>query len=110
MCALCGILGGRRHWTESTGAPEAFASRPEAHTRHRERQTRTRLVNAVLDHYGLRLADWSGGQYVLRGRTGRTALVDNLSELWAEADRLGSRDCDPLDPDLLADLKARGHG
>ncbi|MDP6690644.1 MAG: hypothetical protein QF384_14200 [Alphaproteobacteria bacterium] len=105
MCALCGVLGGRGHWTESAAAPEAFASRPEAHTRARERQARTRLVNRVLGHYGLKLSDWSGGAQVLRGRTGRTALVNNLSEMWAAADDLGRRDCDPLDADLLRRLE-----
>ncbi|MDP6874468.1 MAG: hypothetical protein QF521_13140 [Alphaproteobacteria bacterium] len=105
MCALCGVLGGRGHWTESAAAPEAFASRAEAHTRARERQARTRLVNQVLDHYGLKLSDWSGGAQVLRGRTGRTALVNNLSEMWAAADDLGRRHCDPLDADLLRRLE-----
>jgi hypothetical protein len=107
MCALCGVLGGRGHWTESAGAPAAFASRGEAHTRARERQQRTRLVNRVLGHYGLRLGDWSAGGHVLGGRTGRTALVNNLSEMWAAADDLARRECDPLDPDLLAHLAER---
>jgi len=42
---------------------------------------------------------------VLRGRTGRTALVNNLSEMWAAADDLSRQDCDPLDPDLLQRLE-----
>jgi hypothetical protein len=107
MCALCGVLGGRGHWTESAAAPEAFASRAEAHTRARERQTRTRLVNNVLGHYGLRLGDWSGGSHVLRGPTGRTSLVNNLSEMWAAADDLSRKPCDPLDPELLKRLERR---
>lgn len=107
MCALCGVLGGRGHWTESAAAPEAFASRAEAHTRTRERRERTRLVNQVLGHYGLRLGDWAAGGHLLRGSTGRTALVDNLSQMWAAADDLGRRDCDPLDPELLAHLERR---
>ncbi|MDE0943065.1 MAG: hypothetical protein OSB58_11635 [Alphaproteobacteria bacterium] len=104
MCALCGVIGGRGHWTESAAAPETFASREQPHTRARERQMRTRLVNKILDHYGLRLGDWSGGTHVLRGRTGRTALVNNLSEMWAAADDLCRQECDPLDPALLQRL------
>ncbi|MDE0727005.1 MAG: hypothetical protein OSB82_11130 [Alphaproteobacteria bacterium] len=107
MCSLCGVLGGRGHWTESAAAPEAFATRAEAHTRARERQERTRLVNRVLDHYGLRLGDWSAGGHMLRGRTGRTALVNNLSEMWAAADGLARGDVDPLDPELLRHLAGR---
>ena len=99
--------GGRGHWTESAAAPEAFASRAEVHTRGRERQERTRLVNRILSHYGLRLGNWSAGGHALRGPTGRTALVNNLSEMWVAADDLARRDCDPLDPDLLAKLAKR---
>ncbi len=64
-------------------------------------------MNRILGHYGLRLGDWSAGGHVLRGRTGRTAIVNNLSEMWAAADDLARRDCDPLDPDLLRDLEGR---
>ena len=107
MCAICGVLGGRGHWTESAAAPEAFASRAEVHTRGRERQERTRLVNRILSHYGLRLGNWSAGGHALRGPTGRTALVNNLSEMWVAADDLARQDCDPLDPALLAKLAKR---
>ena len=108
MCSLCGMMGGRDHWTDSSASPAAFASRREQHTWHRERQARARLLNAVLRPYGLSLKDWSGNAYVLRSRTGRTAIVNNLGELWSEAERLGHCDCDPLDGDLLATLSAEG--
>jgi len=106
MCSLCGMLGGEQHWTESGSAPAVFASRAETHTRLRERQARTRLVNAVLAHYGLKLADWSGNAYLLSSRTGRTAIVDNLSQLWSEAEKLCGRPCDPLDERLIVSLPA----
>lgn len=104
MCSLCGVLGGRGHWTDSASTPEAFVSRLDQTTRRRERQARTRLANAILGHYGLKLSDWNGASYVLSTRTGRTALVDNLTELWAAADGLANKACDPLDPDLIAAL------
>ncbi len=104
MCSLCGVLGGRGHWADSASTPEAFASRFEQTTRRRERQERTRLANAVLGHYALSLADWSGASYVLSNRTGRTALVDNLTELWAAAEDLTGKKCDPLDEGLIAGL------
>jgi hypothetical protein len=97
------MLGGRGHWTDSATNPEAFRTRAET-TRRRERQERTRLVNAVLAHYGLALSDWAGTSYVLRTRTGRTALVENLGELWAAAEGLVGKPCDPLDETLLAAL------
>ena len=105
MCSLCGVLGGRAHWTESTAHPEAFAGRTDTHTRRRERQQQTRLANAVLKHYGLVLSDWSGASYVLRSATGRSVIVQNLNEVWIAAQDLCGRSCDPLDDGLLATLK-----
>jgi hypothetical protein len=99
------MIGGRGHWTESGSHPEAFL-RAAPSTRGRERQQRTRLVNRVLAAYGLVVSDFSGSGYVLRSRTGRSAMIENLSELWAEAERLTGRDCDPLDPDLVAKLES----
>ncbi len=104
MCSLCGMLADRGHWSESASSPEAFAG--HGRTRLRERQDRTRLINRVLAHYGLTLQDWSGNAYILRSRTGQSAIVPHLGSLWAEAERLAHRPCDPLDPALLADLPA----
>ena len=104
MCSLCGILAGRGHWTESAANPEVFAGRAEVHTVARERQQRTRILNIVLAHYGLSVSDWAASRYLLRTRTGRSALVENLNELWVEAEKLLGRPCDPLDPSLLSDL------
>ena len=104
MCSLCGILAGRGHWTESSANPEVFAGRDEAHSVARERQHRVRILNLVLAHYGLSVSDWAASRYVLRSRTGRSALVENLNELWTEAETLLGRPCDPLDPSLLSAL------
>ena len=103
MCGLCGVLGGSGHWTESASHGRAFPNRAET-TRGAERQHRTRLANAVLGHYGLALSDWTGASYVLATRTGRTAMVANLTELWAAAEDLTGMECDPLDAALLARL------
>lgn len=104
MCGLCGVLGGRGHWSDSASSPAAFRTRLDATTRRGERQARTRLVNKVLKFYGLTLSDWAGASYVLSSRTGRTVLVENLTELWAFAEDLGKRPCDPLDETLLTAL------
>ena len=104
MGGLWGVLGGKGHWADSSTSPEAFAARAEIPTTMRERQERSRLVNRVLSHYGLSLKDWSGTAYVLRGNTGKTAIVDNLAQMWAEAEKLTGRSFDPLDDALIADL------
>ena len=63
----------------------------EPQTRLRERQARTRILNAVLKHHGVVVKDWSGNSYLLTGRTGRTAIVDTVGEIWAAAERISGR-------------------
>tara|TARA_A100001037_G_scaffold263897_1_gene254380 strand:- start:5446 stop:5655 length:210 start_codon:yes stop_codon:yes gene_type:complete len=62
------------------------------------------LVNLVLKQYGLALSDWAATSFVLRSHTGQTNLVNNLTEVWAAAETLSRRQCDPFDEDLLAVL------
>ena len=90
MCGLCGVLLSET-WAEEAGD-------------RRARALRLKLLNRVLAHFGLRLDEWAGRVYVLRDRTGRTAVVDDLSAIWREAERLTGRPLDPLDPELLASL------
>jgi len=103
MCGLCGILGGGGHWTDGAAAEgDAGAS---AASRRVARLTRVRLMNRVLSHYGLRLADWQGSSYVLNGATGRTELVGDLHQVWRMAEQMAGRACDPLDPALIERLE-----
>jgi hypothetical protein len=90
VCSLCGVLLSES-WAEQVGD-------------RRARELRLRLLNRVLSHFGLRLDEWVGRVYVLRDRTGRTAVVDDLSAIWREAEQLVGRPLDPLDHDLLAAL------
>jgi hypothetical protein len=87
MCALCGVLL-EEHWAEQEGG-------------RRARVFRVKLVNRVLDHFGLRLDDWGGRVYVLRDGKGRSAVVPDLGALWVEAERLAGRSLDPLDSGLV---------
>ncbi len=104
MCALCGVLSGEGHWSDSASAPAVFAGRAEPQTRLRERQDRTRILNAVLKHYGVVVKDWSGNSYLLTSLTGRTAMVDSVGKIWKAAERIGGRLCDPLDEKYLSAL------
>ncbi len=101
------MLGGARHWTDSRAAPEAFAGRAETHTIARERLDRSALVNQVLRHYRLKLKPWSASSYVLSGGTGKTVLVESLSQMWAAAEEMTGLQLDPLDESLLRDLIAQ---
>ncbi len=104
MCGLCGILGGKGHWTDSSANPDTFSERHQTHTLRRERMDRTALVGRVLEFYSLGLKDWSGSSYILSTSTGKTVLVDNLSQMWAEAETLLKADCGPLDENLIEHL------
>ena len=109
MCGLCGVLGAEDHWSDAAARPEPFSRRAgaPAPTRRQERQQRIALANRILRHYGLRLADFEGRSYLLRGATGRQEVVPHLVGLWAAAERLAGRPCDPLDPALMAALERR---
>jgi hypothetical protein len=89
MCALCGVLA-NEHWAEDGS--------------RRGRVLRAALLARVLGHFGLDLAAWGPG-YVLRDRKGSGVVVDNLSAVWVEAERLVGKPLDPLDPALLGDLQ-----
>jgi hypothetical protein len=102
MCGLCGVLGAESDWTDAAARPEAFGGHA---TRSQERHRRIALANRILRHYGLRLGDFAGRSYVLRGATGRQAIVPHLVGMWAAAESLAGRRCDPLDPALLAALE-----
>jgi hypothetical protein len=105
MCALCGVLGGPEHWTDAAARPGIFTRNTDAAARRRERLHRVAAANRVLKHFGMRLADWQGNAFVLSTTTGKTEIVDNLAHLWLSAERLLGRQCDPLDPDLIAPME-----
>ena len=110
MCGLCGVLGGPSHWADAAARPGVFSrSGGDEAQRRRERRLRVALAAPLLAHFGLKLADWQGQSFLLANRTGSSELVDDLAHLWAAAERLAGRPCDPLDPDLVAALEA-GHG
>ena len=106
MCSLCAVLGSSRHWTDAAGRPE-FERAGHKVTRREERERRVAFLNHIIFSYGLSLQDWGGNSYVLQNRHGKTENVYNLAGIWAAAERLAERACDPLDADLIARLEGR---
>jgi hypothetical protein len=104
MCALCGVLGGVGHWTDAVARPGVFTRTATPVERRRERALRVAHANRVLKHYRLSLADWQGTSFLLSTATGKIEIVDDLTHLWAAAEKLTGRPCDPLDSALLAEL------
>ena len=106
MCALCGVLGGTGHWADAAPRPGVYAPAADPLLRRRERARRVDAANRILPLAGLRLADWQGSAFLLSTATGKTELVDDLAHLWAAAERLTGRACDPLDPALIGRAEA----
>ncbi len=105
MCALCGVLGGAGHWTDAPARPGVFTRNVDTLQRRRERAHRVACARRVLGHYRLTLSDWQGISFLLSTATGKTEIVDNLTHLWAAAEKLLGRPCDPLDPALIGHLE-----
>jgi hypothetical protein len=103
MCSLCGVLGAETHWTDAGARPEAFGAQRQ--TRRQERFARIALANRILRQFGLRLGDFAGQSYVLRSATGRQEIVPDLIGMWAVAEKLAGRTCDPLDLDVITALE-----
>lgn len=111
MCVLCAQLFTEIHWSERLLDP-AQVSRGEGETlRRQNRHARTRLIKAVLAHYGLDVGDdLSATSYVLDNRKGAQLVVASLAELWPAAARMTGRPVDPLDGALLEQLRCRWAG
>ena len=84
MCALCGVLGGKGHWTEPLKRDGVYVRFSDPAHRRRERALRIGEANAILGLFGLSLDDWHANSYVLRTRTGKSELVADLAALWRD--------------------------
>jgi len=100
VCSLCGTLYSTRHWAEAPGAG-AGAGADARREWLRDRLRRVDLLNRVLRPLALSVDEWEGTAYVLRTRTGESALCADLATLFREAERLAGRRLDPLDGELL---------
>ena len=118
MCVLCSQLWVEDHWSDvsaTAGDASGNVIALESHAarrgqRMRDRVARARLFNRVLAHRGLTLQDWEGSSYILRDAKGQSAVVANLAQVWADAERMLGEPIDPLDPDFLRALAAHNQG
>lgn len=106
MCSLCGVLGGSDHWTDQAVRPGVFTRNTDPLSRRRERMRRVSIAKRVLKPFGMSLSDWQGASFLLSTVTGKTEIVENLTRLWVEAEKLSGRLCDPLDPTFIARMEA----
>ena len=109
MCALCGTLGGKDHWTEPLAREGVYVRAFDPAGRRRERARRIAEANTILRLFGLTMEDWQADSYVLRTLTGNSEIVADLAALWPAAERLAGRALDPLDASVMSRReRARG--
>ena len=96
MCNACGNPAAPGHWTDAGAATPGDRLRARFH--------RAAVLNAILRPYGLSAHD--GGVVPgiqLSTLFGAQVIVQNLAEVWTEAERLCGRPIDPLDLRYLTD-------
>lgn len=100
MCSACGVLSGTPDWMDRVGNPDGIGNEGKE-TRRTERQKLLKMVNILLSPSRAKVTDF-GEQLILKSATGKTKIVDSLGHVWVEADNIGLRKVDPLDPAYLA--------
>ncbi|MDR3255339.1 MAG: hypothetical protein LBT31_07205 [Synergistaceae bacterium] len=109
MCILCGELVINVHWTDQKNHDREYGNIVVAgesqRDRVRDRLRRVSFVNRILSFYGLDLRDWGGSKYILSDKKGSSKVVNDLGDMWQEAQKLTDNRLDPLDPGLLSHLR-----
>ena len=110
MCILCGELITNLHWSEGVSSNEKeIVVGDKQRDRMRQRLQKVKIVNMILNFYGLQLKEWNASKFVLSDKKGNTKIINHLGELWERAASLTSKDIDVLDIKLLEFLQ-RNYG
>jgi hypothetical protein len=92
MCSLCGSLINNNHWS---------VRRKNASSRKAERRAQIHFINQILKHYGARIRQLGNYGYLLTGSNRSSQLIEDLTKLWLEIEKIPGVKCDPLDPKLI---------
>jgi hypothetical protein len=101
MCGLCGVPAPVLHWSESPGRDEGAPNAASLAPVRAQRLRRVQCLDTVMRAYACTVSDWQGRAYQVATFTGKTALVDDLSEIWATVEKLTGRSPSPLDDAVL---------
>ena len=101
MCSACGFPAAPGHWTEAGAAT--------APDRLRARFRRAQVLQSVLPAYGLTAhEDTQVTGIQVSTLSGSHAIVRDLSEVWATAERLAGGPVDPLDARFIGGGEGEG--
>ncbi|WP_221930869.1 hypothetical protein [Telmatospirillum sp. J64-1] len=81
------------HWSDESHAG--------SETLRRHRLRRLAILNRVLAPQGLKATEAGQGGFLLQNRTGRSAIVTDLTGLWQAAETLTGHAPDPLNPRFM---------
>lgn len=100
MCGLCGVPARVLHWSEHLDADGRMhgASMPPSRAK---RLRRVQWLDTAMRAYACTVSDWQGRAYRIATFTGKTALVENLSDIWTSVASLTGKQPSPLDDAVL---------
>ncbi|RDU69763.1 hypothetical protein CQA66_08855 [Helicobacter aurati] len=108
MCVLCGEMMSSFHWSDTKrDETTSIVSGEEQKQRMRSRLKRVKILNHILEFYGLKLKEWQGSKYILSNKKGRDVIVNDLGDLWQKVEELEKIMPDALNPSLLRFLEAK---
>jgi len=91
MCGFCGVPRLGLHWSAPLSGFDSQRARLE----------RIKFLGHILKHARLKVSDFSGVGYQVKGATGKSAIAYDMNQLWDSIDILGGNGLDPLDAALM---------
>ncbi len=106
MCVLCGEFIEQLHWTDIEGREyDTIVAGEYQRDRKRSRDLRTKICNDLLNSYGIHLKEWNNSKFLMTNNKGKMSVIQDLGQIWQEAETMMGKPLDPLDPELLGKLK-----
>ncbi|AUG98694.1 hypothetical protein CWC46_01940 [Prodigiosinella confusarubida] len=94
MCGICGLLDSGPQWSDAL---------QQSLPRRQQRQQQLAVLNHALAPFRLKLSDFHG-HWMLASPTGQQSIINNIDQIWKEAEAMLKRTIDPLDDDYLSSL------
>lgn len=106
MCILCGEFVEQIHWTDMERKQlETVVVGEHQRARKRSRDLRTKICNDLLKFYGITLREWNNSRFIMTNGKGKMAVLNDLGQIWQQAEEMIGHPVDPLNPKLLEKLK-----